>query len=291
MVSETEQCRFFGYQKLETEKLLRELCILSKNLTIPEKGIQQHAEISYFQGFGVSFAKCAVTNSGADNTLDMSKRSSRFVWAVVLICWANIVNGSVILEYRGNNFDSVSSSGPTTPTDLYTTSDRITGWIELAAPLASNLVVGFVSPLSFSFGDGVNTITDTTATQSVFAFSTDAAGEVIGWDVGLNSSVFGPGEFVRSIDTTTGLGVTSNDVFDTGQELLCGPGSISGIDCDVSGTPPAYNQFANVENSPGTWEYRVPVSSPLVLLGLGLLVFGHQKHRQSKTAQDFFVNG
>jgi MYXO-CTERM domain-containing protein len=85
-------------------------------------------------------------------------------------------HADVILTYTGNDFTSVS--GP------YTTADRVTASINLAIPLADNLNLAPVTPLAFSLGDGVQTITNAPIrTDSSFAFTTDATGTIIDWRI------------------------------------------------------------------------------------------------------------
>ncbi len=60
--------------------------------------------------------------------------------AMVLMLGSLPAHAVVTLNYAGNNFTTVSADGPTTPPELYTTADRVAGSIELAAPLAANLV-------------------------------------------------------------------------------------------------------------------------------------------------------
>ena len=52
----------------------------------------------------------------------------------------------VTYEYTGNPFTDVSG--------IYTTSDRVTGMLTLAHPLAANMSLDFITPISFTFTDG-----------------------------------------------------------------------------------------------------------------------------------------
>ena len=79
--------------------------------------------------------------------------------------------------YTGNPF--TTANGP------YTTSMYVSGMLTLAAPLAPNMVFQQVTPpLTFSFSDGVQTITNLNATgNSIFAFATGPSGEITQWRV------------------------------------------------------------------------------------------------------------
>lgn len=83
----------------------------------------------------------------------------------------------------------------------YTTSMRVTGFIELADPLPSNLgdTIITTSVLSFSFFDGVQTHNDTSSfTYRLFRVQTDASGNIKEWDVSLWYNP--PIHFVSRID-------------------------------------------------------------------------------------------
>jgi hypothetical protein len=77
--------------------------------------------------------------------------------------------------------------------DPFTTNENLTGTITFAAPLAPNLTLSAafpnnnVTPISFSFTAGPETLTNLTYNPSPgfssFQFSTDAAGNITGWDI------------------------------------------------------------------------------------------------------------
>jgi PEP-CTERM motif len=87
---------------------------------------------------------------------------------------------SITYTYTGSDFTSVN--GP------YTTADSVTGEFTLSAPLADNLTtLTDITPVSFSFSDGVQTITNLSVTPSYnhvdFEFETDATGDITFWNV------------------------------------------------------------------------------------------------------------
>ena len=107
-------------------------------------------------------------------------------------------------DYTGNVFTFV--------TGAYTTSDKVTGFVTFMNPLAANMPLTPETPSTFSFFDGVNTITNANATVSVFSFATDAAGGITQWDVQLH---FDNGTVSQAIFTNNG--------FDEGVQFAPGP--------------------------------------------------------------------
>ena len=68
-------------------------------------------------------------------------------------------------KYTGNPFTFIVGSS-------YTTSDYVSGILTLAAPLASNMPLTSVTPIAFSFSDGVQTRTNLNTFFSAFQFAT-----------------------------------------------------------------------------------------------------------------------
>jgi hypothetical protein len=196
--------------------------------------------------------------------------------ALVANLAASSVADAVTLTYAGTNFSSFEASGPTPPSDPYTTADSITGSVQLAAPLAPNLSFAEVRPMSFSFSDGVNTLTNADATGTSFYFSTNGSGEIVEWliEVTVWAAVQGGGT-LASIETfkyfDSGTPVAAEVVLD----VLCGPGS-NPNSCELSGDP-FYRQVARTQSSPGAWTSAVPLPAALplfltALAGLGAAV-------------------
>ena len=78
--------------------------------------------------------------------------------------------------YTGNLYTDVTGS--------YTTSMKVTGFIDLVTPLGDNFGPATIVPLHFSFSDGLQTFTDTTAglTSNFDVFGTDPTGKINNWD-------------------------------------------------------------------------------------------------------------
>ena len=134
----------------------------------------------------------------------------------------------------------------------YTTSERVTGSVTLASPLPANLsfISGnliypvAVSVLSFSFSDGLQTITDASPGlyTTIFEFATDAAGAPDEWQIVLEQSAVS-GSTVYYNGITAGY-LTAGFTEDLGSYDALGGGG---------GPNEAYNQ-----DDPGTW--TLPVS-------------------------------
>jgi hypothetical protein len=80
---------------------------------------------------------------------------------------------TVEYDYVGGSFTTVFGG-------LFTTSDRVTGSVILANALPASTIVD-VTPVSFSFTDGVDTITSTEGNLGfgIISFTTDASGQIV----------------------------------------------------------------------------------------------------------------
>jgi hypothetical protein len=173
------------------------------------------------------------------------------VASAALTLGATQAHADVVLHYTGNPF--------TVTAPPWDTSDFISGSLLVAKPLAANLSDANVTPLSFSFFDGVNTHTDQNAPDSQFLFSTDATGALTGWHI--------------VIDTASGPGAPEIQIFNSN-------GSVAD-EAFITFLGSA-TQFATVGNDPGIWVERTvpkdlgpnvgvpePASWALMILGFG----------------------
>ena len=170
---------------------------------------------------------------------------------------------SYIYNYTGNNYSLIIDSDPLIgPT--YDTSMNVTGMIKLAAPLGPNLTLQDVSPISYSFNDGVQTLTENSinVVTEIFEFSTDGSGIITLWNVDIRTNH--PSN-VGETDTQKIITTTASGVSDIGGVETCITYDIDRDRCATITDDRGFNR-----NNPGTWAV-VPIPSALWLFGSGLL--------------------
>jgi hypothetical protein len=122
----------------------------------------------------------------------------------ILIAFSATVKADTIYSYTGN--DSIVQGIQGT---LYTTSDSVTGSFTTSVPLADDLSLATITPFSFSFTDGVQTITNLTNTSpDAFSYiSTDSSGNIIQWAIDLETATgtnYIVTEYVQGFSTEDG---------------------------------------------------------------------------------------
>src|ERR1700679_1943979 len=168
---------------------------------------------------------------------------SRVSAILVLSASTLIAHADSIYTYTGQDFTSVV--GP-----LFTTSDFVSGSFTTATPLGDNLDEALISPASFSFSDGVDTINNANATSEAFEISTNASGAIVDWAIEVESVTVGLDD---GIETVGGPQFGSDGDF----------GSIDGdAENSVSG---AFTSSMSASTS------VTPEPSTLALLGTGVL--------------------
>jgi hypothetical protein len=186
----------------------------------------------------------------------MTIRILTLITGVVLL-GVSYAAADTVYTYTGNDF--------TTATSPYTTSDSITGSFTVATPLGDNLVDSVIDPSSFTFSDGVNTITTANAVSDTFEVSTNASGAIISWSISI-------------------IGSTSD------LQTYNVPGDPDFISDAVPVIGPHHGTLANNTLDPGTWTVSVPLAPlplyvQLTVITLGALgLFGFRKMRKNAAA-------
>ena len=160
---------------------------------------------------------------------------------------APVAHATTTYVYTGNDFASAVSP--------YTTSDSVTGFFSIAT-LGANLSDVTISPTSYSFSDGVQTLTDQISgiTGQFEHFTTDSSGNITGWQIYL-------------------LPPTTSQIFTS---------SLGGGEDFGQTSGPVYGV---VFSAPGTWVTVTPEPTSVVLMSTGLLAlaFVVRKRRAQAT--------
>jgi len=141
----------------------------------------------------------------------MNSKSFSLALAIAVLT-AAAVHATTIwtYTYTGNPFDPANSTPP------YTAADFVTVTMEFSAPLGNNLVAGafgpftFVTPLAWSFSDGINSVNNTSPSVnfSHFEVGTSATGQIASWDIYVDYGGF------SSIQTSSSFGGASDTGFE-----------------------------------------------------------------------------
>ena len=185
--------------------------------------------------------------------------------------WANVT-----YSYSGNDFTQIENDYALPVPGTYTTAMNVSGWFEVAGPLAANTSHLLVTPLSYSFTDDRSTYTNLDSVLSSadsFEVSTNATGNIVSWFIGVQA--FGTGNLWTTNDNSRQCGPSAPCVFDYGAV-----------------EPNWYNSTtqrdsAIVWNNPGSWTSTVPEpeSYAMLLAGLSLLGIVARRRKQKEAAQ------
>lgn len=160
---------------------------------------------------------------------------------------STIAFADTIYTYTGNSFNTFGGDAAC-PLEC-----NISGSFAISAPLGPNFD-GYFTPNSFSFTDGVVTITQANATRSDFGFITNALGQITVWNL----------DFINS-ETSMYVG--------TGPSLIC-PVNCSVTDGSFAPSSLAPINYAQIVGNPGVWTVStstVPEPSSLLLFGTGVI--------------------
>jgi hypothetical protein len=151
-----------------------------------------------------------------------------------------------IYTYTGNPFTNVSSP--------YTTNDFISGSFVLATPLGNNVPLTNITPTSFSFSDGIHTVSSPLDPIVRFFIQTDANAHPSAWDIS-----------VEAASPPSPFDLLNLHTFNM-------PISPQAIDSAILARSGSVDAFAFNNESPGTW---VVVPGPTIGSGLtGIILAG-----------------
>jgi hypothetical protein len=129
----------------------------------------------------------------------------------------------------------------------FTLQDSVTGSFATSAPLADNLSDVRINPTSFSFSDGLDVLTQSSAGVSSFVISTDSNGAIINWGI-----------LVVSTDSKIQIETTGGPEFpDEDGDLGFGSRNFGGNNVSGTFTSPTAAQ--------------TPEPSSMIMLGTGLM--------------------
>jgi hypothetical protein len=169
----------------------------------------------------------------------------------------------VVYQYVGADFTHAN--------DPFSLNDKVTGTITFATPLGANLNLAAEVPISFSFTAGVETVTSAVYNPNFgrLNFSTDASGNIIGWDIVV---AFGGGGQINIENVTTGI-TNFGDQAATGANFH---GDANYDPSDAFGRNSAAGQF--------TMTAAVPEPSTWAMMMLGFCGLGFMTYRRKASA-------
>jgi hypothetical protein len=179
-------------------------------------------------------------------------------------------NAATLYTYSGNNFSVFGGTS-------FDMTMSVSGSFTMANPLPPNQSGAiFFTPLSFSFSNGLATVTNQNAGLAIFQVETDGSGNILGWNIQVAAGDTDiPG---GQID-----GIESLFVADVGTLTLCTARSSIGT-CISEVT-----EFG-LTASLGTWSSALvttplPTTLPLFATGLGALgLLGWRRKRKALAA-------
>lgn len=152
-----------------------------------------------------------------------------------------LANAGVVYTYTGIDF--IGSSGP------FTTSDSISGSFTVTTALTDDLSNVSITPESFTFSDGVDTVTDLTANDALFFVTTNGVGQITDWSIDINEYA---GPLIQTLGPVSDLTDCCSDIVENASHTI------------DDANPQGYN---------GSWTSAdpTPEPAPFALMVTGLL--------------------
>jgi hypothetical protein len=146
----------------------------------------------------------------------------------------------------------------------------VNGTVELSTALTPNSV-GVVTPISFSFADGINTITEANLDTGTIEFTTDANSQIVEWVVLLADSPAASAvgdQVVFIAATNTPSHGPASAPLNMGSISTCTAADVDPITQDCISTT---NDFGR-NSIAGTWTIStIPLPPAILFFGSGLL--------------------
>jgi len=184
---------------------------------------------------------------------------------LVIFTWfataSNLALASVVYSYTGKPFVDVSGT--------ITDSMSVTGTMKLDTAMIPDLMAATQNPLSFSFFDGVQTITQDDYDSASFIFSTDSTGQITEWMVSLENDITVPSMQGDSGGTIISLNNTFNTIAEIKDDITV---QTIGDYQPFFGTNEILSGSGIVVGNPGVWTTAaVPLPATAWLFGSGLV--------------------
>ena len=197
---------------------------------------------------------CGIRSVGNRNSQEKGMKKSRLITKAIQVAALFIISSStamaiVVYQYTGHTYTEILS-----PNNPYDYNMSITGSFTVAAPMEN--FSGVFTPLSWSYNDGVHTLTSADHIWGQNQVTTDASGMPTAWAMIMLDKLLVEEGDLHHIMLIRNTGDTAEIEACMWLNTACG------------GTPAAYGDSSTA----GNWEVsNVPVPAAVWLFGSGLL--------------------